>query len=128
VTVNAYRFVDKITRKMVESWNKKKPQREPLWTPLSKPLSECTVACIRTAAIALHDDAPFDQETERRDPWWGDPSQRMIPQGTKGTQVRCWHLHIDGSHAEQDLNCVMPLDRLEELAKNGEIGRVAPRH
>jgi D-proline reductase (dithiol) PrdB len=42
--------------------------------------------------------------------------------------VRLYHLHIDPSYAEQDLNCLFPLTRLQELAAAGEIGRSAPRH
>jgi D-proline reductase (dithiol) PrdB len=37
-------------------------------------------------------------------------------------------LHIDPSHAEQDLNCLFPLQRLQELEKSGRIGRMSPRH
>ena len=38
------------------------------------------------------------------------------------------HLHIDPSFGHQDLNCVLPLQRLAELEASGEIGSVAPRH
>ena len=37
-------------------------------------------------------------------------------------------LHIDPCYAEQDLNCLFPLQRLQELEQAGEIGHVAPRH
>jgi D-proline reductase (dithiol) PrdB len=128
MTVAPYRFVDKITRKVAESWIAREPAREPVWTPLPRPLSECRVACVSTAAVALRDDEPFDQAGERRDPWWGDPSLRWIPRDARGADIRCWHMHIDGRHAEADLDCVLPLARLAELAAAGEIGEIAPRH
>ena len=34
-----------------------------------------------------------------------------------------YHLHINPSFAEQDLNCVMPIERLNELEALGKIGR-----
>lgn len=128
MTVNPNRFLDKATRALIEAWRRREPERPPVWAPLAKPLSECTVACVTTAALALEADEPFDQEGERRDPWWGDPSHRVIPRGVTSAELRCWHLHIDPRHPDRDFNCVLPLDRLEELADSGEIGAVAPRH
>jgi hypothetical protein len=51
------------------------------WTPLTKPLSACRVALVSSAGIARHDQ-PFNQQLERRDPWWSDQSWRPIPLGT----------------------------------------------
>ncbi len=113
---------------MIKSWIKLESPREIPWTPLAKPLSECTVALISTGGIALKSDRPFDQEGERRDPWWGDPSYRIIPHGTKTDDVRVYHLHINPSSAEQDINCLLPMERLDELAGAGKIGRAAPSH
>ena len=39
-----------------------------------------------------------------------------------------YHLHINASFAQQDLNCVMPLERLRQLEAEGEIGRSASSH
>jgi hypothetical protein len=49
------------------------------WTPLSKPLADSTVALLSSVGLALKTDRPFDQEGERRNPWWGDPSYRILP-------------------------------------------------
>jgi len=126
--VDSYRFVRGINARLVRSWIKAEPLREIPWTPLRRPLSDCTVALISTGGIALRRDPPFDQEGERRNPWWGDPSFRIIPRGTKADQVRVWHQHIDPSLAEQDLNCLLPLDRLDELVEARKVGGSAPSH
>ena len=63
-----------------------------------------------------------------RDPWWGDPSFRVIPRTATECDVRAYHLHLDNRYVEQDLNCALPLARLLELERAGEIGRSAPSH
>lgn len=127
-TVDSYRFIDGITKRLIRSWIKLESPREIPWTPLSKPLSDCTVALISSGGIALKTDRPFDQEGERQNPWWGDPSYRIIPQTAKADDIRVYHLHIDPRPAEQDLNCLLPMERLGELAEMRKIGRAAPFH
>ena len=126
--VDSYHFIGGITKRLVKTWIQKEPVREIPWTPLSKPLSACTVALISTAGIALKTDRPFDQQGERENPWWGDPSYRVIPHTATADDVRVYHQHIDPGFAEEDLDCLLPLERLAELAEAGEIGRVAPSH
>lgn len=126
--VDSYRFMDVMTKKLIRSWINLESPREIPWTPLSKPLSESTVALISTGGIALKTDRPFDQEGERKNPWWGDPSYRIIPQGTRTEEIRVYHMHIDPGLAGQDLNCLLPLERLEELAEMRKVGRAAPSH
>ena len=113
---------------MMRTWiGMEKPRPTP-WTPLAKPLSQCTVALLSSAGVALKTDQPFDQEGERQNPWWGDPSYRILPATATEMDVRLYHLHIDPRYAEQDLNCLFPLQRLKELEQSGEIGRSSPRH
>lgn len=52
----------------------------------------------------------------------------MIPLGTTEWDVRLYHLHIDRRFGEADLDVVLPMRRLTELASNGIVGRAAPRH
>jgi hypothetical protein len=115
-------------RQIVTAWTDREPEREIPWTPLAKPLSEARVALVSTAALALNDDEPFDQEGERKNPWWGDPSFRVVPGDTRTGQARSWHMHIDTSVPDEDLDSVMPLARLAELADAGFIGSSAPSH
>lgn len=126
--VDSYRFIGGMTKRLVKSWIELEPKREIPWTALTKPLRECTVALISTGGIALKTDRPFDQEGERQNPWWGDPSYRVIPQGTRSGDIRVYHQHIDPSLAERDLNCLLPIERLGELVEVGVIGRAASSH
>jgi hypothetical protein len=47
----------------------------------AKKLNDCTVPLLSSAGIVLKADRPFDQEGERLNPWWGDPSCRILPAG-----------------------------------------------
>jgi D-proline reductase (dithiol) PrdB len=126
--IDSYRFLDFATRQVMKAWAARQEPGVIPFTPLAKPLRECTVALVSTAAVARHDDRPFDQEGERRDPWWGDPSYREIPLGTTEKDVRLYHMHIDPRFGEADLDVVLPMRRLAELAGEGFVGRPAPTH
>lgn len=86
------------------------------------------MALLSTAGVARNDDLPFDQEGERRNPWWGDPSFRRIPLGTTEKDVRLYHMHIDPRFGEADLDVVLPMRRLTELSLEGVVGRPATTH
>ena len=126
--VNSYRFLDGLSRRMIRSWISLEKPRDIPWTPLDKPLNRCTVALISSAGIALKTDKPFDQEIERQNPWFSDPSFRVIPRGTTAQDILVYHLHINPEFIQQDINCVLPVQRLAQLEAGGEIGRVAPSH
>ncbi len=130
--VDSYRFLDHLTKRLVQNWIKLETRRgvprDIPWTPLAKPLEESRVALVTSAGLALKTDQPFDQEGERRNPWWGDPSFRVLPRMATENDVRLYHLHVHPRLAEQDLNTLFPLQRLLELEENGEIGHSAPHH
>jgi D-proline reductase (dithiol) PrdB len=123
--VRSHPFVDGPTRKLVRSWIEREPAHAIPWVPLTKPLSACRVALVSSAGIARHDQPPFDQELERRDPWWSDQSWRPIPLGTTEADAGIYHLHIDPRFGKQDLDCVLPLRRLQELSA---VGGAAATH
>ena len=126
--IDSYRFLDHLTRKLVQSWIGLEEPREIPWTPLSRPLEDSTVALISSAGLALKSDHPFDQEGEKANPWWGDPSFRILPRTATGRDVNLYHLHVTPRIAAQDLNTFMPLQRLNEMETRGEIGRSAAHH
>jgi D-proline reductase (dithiol) PrdB len=130
--VDSYRFLDRLTKKLVQTWvgletEWELPTEIP-WTPLSRPVNESTVALISSAGLALKTDRPFDQEGERRNPWWGDPSYRVLPRTVTEEEVRLYHLHMHPRVAEQDLNTLLPAQRLLEFESRGEIRRAAANH
>ena len=128
MAIDSYRFLDFASRQVMKAWAARQEPGVIPFTPLAKPLRECTIALISTAGIARNDDQPFDQERERQDPWWGDPSFRVIRLGTTEQDVRLYHMHIDPRFGQADLDVVLPMRRLTELAEEGIIGQAAPRH
>jgi D-proline reductase (dithiol) PrdB len=128
MAIDSYRFLDFATRQVMKAWASRQEPGQIPFTPLTKPLHECTVALVSTAGVACNDDRPFDQEGERRNPWWGDPSYRAIPLGTTEKDIKLYHLHIDPRFGEEDLDVVLPMRRLTELASEGLVGRPAPTH
>lgn len=128
MTIDSYRFLDFASRKIMKAWAGRQEAGPIPFTRLGRPLEACTVALVSTAGIARRDDRPFDEEGERRDPWWGDPTFREIPLGTTEKDVRLHHLHIDRRFGEADLDVVLPLRRLAELAEEGFVGRPARTH
>jgi Glycine/sarcosine/betaine reductase selenoprotein B (GRDB) len=128
MSIDSYRFLDFASRQVMQAWAAREQPGVIPFTPLAKLLADCTVALVSTAGIARNDDRPFDQAGERRNPWWGDPSFREIPLGTTERDVRLYHMHIDPRFGEADLDVVLPMRRLAELAEQGVVGRPARRH
>jgi D-proline reductase (dithiol) PrdB len=92
------------------------------WTPLVKPVREAVVALVTTAGVHRGADPPFDMT----DPD-GDPSFRVVPVEAPRAELTITHKYYDHSAADRDLNVVLPVDRLRELAAAGQVGGVAPR-
>jgi D-proline reductase (dithiol) PrdB len=93
------------------------------WTPMTLPLARASIALVSTAGVHRRAQPAFDM----RDPD-GDPTFREIPRDTRRDQLVITHDYYDHRDADRDLNIVLPLDRLAELAAAGDIGAVAPRH
>lgn len=90
------------------------------WTPFSKDLSACKVALVSTAGVYVKgEQQPFDAENIE-----GDWTFREVRTNLRADQVVIAHTHFDHTVAEQDLNCVLPLERLHELAAEGVIGEL----
>lgn len=96
------------------------------WTPLAKPLSDTTIALITSAGISLKSDTPFDMEREKNEPTWGDPSYRSLPRETTEKDINANHLHINTKYILQDINVMLPLNRMAEFETEGIVGRLAP--
>ncbi|MFT8362783.1 MAG: D-proline reductase (dithiol) protein PrdB [Sporolactobacillus sp.] len=91
---------------------------KPVWTELTKPLSECTVAFCTAGGVHL--------KTQKRFILSGDYSFREIPSDTPSSELMVSHGGFDNSDVNKDINSMFPIDRLHELEAEGFIGKVAP--
>jgi D-proline reductase (dithiol) PrdB len=96
------------------------PNASIAWSPMRKPLAECTIALVSTAGVHLKSQPAHNL----RDPH-GDPSFREIPGDTRASDIAVDHSHYDTADANADPNCVFPIDRLRELVAMGVVGAIA---
>lgn len=93
------------------------------WTPLAKPLSQCTVALINSGGIIAPGQEPFDIASQS-----GDCSYRVIPGHQTLELVRVSHAFYDSDAVHDDVEVLFPVATLRRLASNGHVGAVASRH
>ncbi len=90
----------------------------PAWvTPVA--LGDAKVAIVTSAALYVVGDNSFTA---------GDTGYRLIDRDRRDLILGHWSPNFDQMGIKMDLNVVYPIDRLEELAAQGVIGSVAPRH
>ncbi len=124
--VDGFRFLPPALKAWVRTSIPEEEFKGPIpWTPISKPLSQTTLALVTSGGISLKSDPPFDMEREKREPLWGDRSFRMIPRGTTEKDIEVNHLHINTSYIKQDINVILPLARMAEFEQEKIIGRLA---
>ncbi len=90
-------------------------------TPLTVPprLAAVKVAIVTTGGLLAE-----GQEAWKR----GEETFRVLPRELRSFRMGHWSLNFDRSGFSSDVNVLYPIDRLEELAAEGIIGSVAPRH
>lgn len=95
----------------------------PAFTPLRKPLAECRVSLITTTGVHLDDQEPFDTAAAL-----GDSSYRAVPSHVEVSRLCISHTHYQLDRAQADINVILPVERLRELADEGVIGSVGENH
>ncbi len=108
-------IISKIAERMVVTI-----EEPPAFVKMEKELSQAKVGFVTTSGVHLKTDLPFNVK--------GDHTFRMIPGKATFNEIMITHDHYDHKAADQDLNCVFPLEMLQEMEKEGRIGAVAPRH
>ena len=90
----------------------------PAWT-VPKEASSRRVSIVSSAAISRRGDKPFS---------WLANNHRVIEKDNLDLVMTHVAVEYDRTAWQQDINTILPIDRLEELAKNGEIGSVSNEH
>lgn len=86
------------------------------------PLAQRRVAIVSTAGLHCREDRPFTFTP-------GD-YYRIIPGNVRAQDLVMSHVSTNYDHSgfQQDWNVVFPIDRLREMASEGNIGSVADYH
>jgi D-proline reductase (dithiol) PrdB len=115
-------FSPMLLRGMLASYSRWESWDVP-WTPVVKPLWDCTVAIVTTAGVHHKDQDPFDMYDRE-----GDPTFRPMRRKRPINDLMITHDYYDHSDADRDINIVFPVERLGELEQMGIIGKVAETH
>lgn len=83
------------------------------------PAAERRVSIVSSAAVSRRGDKPFS---------WLARDHRVIGKHDRDLVMTHVAVEYDRTAWQQDLNAIMPLDRLEEMAAAGEIDSVAEEH
>ena len=82
-------------------------------------LEDATVAIVTSASLHHPDQEDFAAS---------DTSYRALDATRRDYVVGHWSPNFDAAGVAADLNVVFPIDRLDELAAQGRIGKVAETH
>jgi len=90
------------------------------YTPRFRESQQSVFALVTTAGVHLRNQEPYKVD--------GDNNWRLLPEDVETSQLMVTHGHYDHTDADQDINCVFPIDRLRELAVEEVIGGVSDKH
>lgn len=90
-------------------------------TRLTRPLGQCRVSLLTSGGVSHCSMPDFDPDARN------DHRVDAVDGSATNGDFAVNDSYYNHADAEQDINCVFPLDRLKELAAAGFIGEVAPR-
>ena len=85
----------------------------PVWTPLTKPLEECTVGFASACGVHSKTQKPYKLA--------GDGSWREIPRDVAPDELMITHGGYDHTDVNRDINSMWPYQRMIELEREGFI-------
>ena len=88
------------------------------WTEPA-PAAQRRISIVSSAGLLPRGGKPFS---------WHARDYRVIPKGERDLVMTHIAVDFDRTAWQQDLNAILPIDRLDEMAKAGEIGSVADEH
>jgi D-proline reductase (dithiol) PrdB len=97
--------------------------RDTPFTRLSRPLNKCRLALVTTAGLHVKSDRPFDLSLKQ-----GDCSYRLLPGYFSRDELTVSHKWYNHKYINDDLNCVVPIDRMKEYVAEGVIHSLSDEH
>ncbi len=89
--------------------------------PLRQPLAESRLTFVSTAGVQPVGSLPFDVVHPV-----GDYTFRRVPSTASPSDLEIHQLKYPTDGAHRDLNVIFPVERLQELAREGVVGSLTP--
>ena len=90
------------------------------WTPLAKPLADCTLMMLASAGVRLRTEPPFQPAN--------DLTFRLIDSAIDAASLAPSHPAPIRRPGQADINVVFPIERLRELQAEGLFRALTPHH
>src|SRR5713226_9442279 len=90
------------------------------WTPLQKPLADCTLMMLASAGVHCKTDPPFQSPN--------DLTFRLIDSSVDAASLTPSHPAPIRRPGQADVNVVFPIERLRELQAEGVFRALTPHH
>src|SRR5205814_9202491 len=101
----------------------------PVGAPSAKGLARSRIARLTSAGLHRRGSRqPFELESERARPEWGDPTWHSIPASATPDQLALAHLHINEEDVLADPEIAVPMRGLQQLVEEGIAGGAAAHH
>ena len=91
-----------------------------VWTPVTKEVKDMTVALATAAGVHHKEQVRFNLA--------GDFTWREVKNEWPSNELMVSHGGYDNGDVNKDINCMFPVDRLNELAAEGFIKAVSDTH
>lgn len=129
VRIDSFRFLPRSFRALFESPVPLPGETDIVWTPFEVRLADAKIALLSSFGLSVRGaQMPFDAESERRDPFWGDASWRPIPRQSSQGDLEVTHLHINPTDIDEDHEVALPMRALDALAADGVVGSSTATH
>jgi hypothetical protein len=129
VRVDSYRFLPRSFRPLYEDPQRLPGEDDPVWAAATRRLAESRVTLLTSAGLYLAgEQASFDLERERREPFWGDPDWRRLPHAVPVGSLAMAHLHLNSADIVADHNVALPVDVLDDLVAGGVVAGATAEH
>ncbi len=92
------------------------------FTPLTKPLPECRVAMLTSGGVSLCSQPSWNPNARN------DFRLDTIEAERSNADFQVHDSYYETASAEQDINCIFPLERLRELCDEGVVGSVGTHY
>ncbi len=89
--------------------------------PLRTPLTQARLTFVSTAGVQPRGTLPFDVVHPV-----GDYTFRRVPSDSRPADLEIHQLKYPTDGAHRDLNVIFPIERLQELAREGVVGSLTP--